>query len=262
MGEIVGSIDAAQVVLYAFWIFFACLIWYLQAESRREGYPLENDVTGEYNRDPWLQLPTPKTFTLPHGMGTRTYPNPENRDTRPIAAVRASQTAGSPLIPTGNPMIDGVGPASWAERPDHPDMTPHGTPKIQPLRVAEAFSIAEADEDPRGLPVIGADGQLAGVISDVWVDQTEVYIRFFEVDIGGESRIMPLHFAKQREKGDLLSHERELEYYVHNLTAEQFADIPQTQSTDQITMLEEEKIMAYFGGGGLYAMPGRAEPIL
>ena len=52
MVEIVGNIDAAQVVLYAFWIFFACLIWYLQAESRREGYPLENDITGDYNKDP------------------------------------------------------------------------------------------------------------------------------------------------------------------------------------------------------------------
>ncbi len=262
MVEIVGNIDAAQVVLYAFWIFFACLIWYLQAESRREGYPLENDITGDYNKDPWLQLPKPKTFVLPHGMGTRTYPNMENRDTRPVAAVRASPTAGSPLIPTGNPMIDGVGPASWAERPDHPDMTPHGTPKIQPLRVATAFDIAKLDKDPRGMPVVGADGQIAGAIVDVWVDQTEVYIRFFEIDLGKETRVMPMHFALQREKGGLLTPGQEREYYVHNLTAEQFKDIPQTKDSDQITMLEEEKIMAYFGGGGLYAMPGRAEPVL
>ena len=34
------------VVLYAFWIFFAGLIWYLQSESRREGYPLESDLDG------------------------------------------------------------------------------------------------------------------------------------------------------------------------------------------------------------------------
>ena len=65
MVEIVGNLDVAQVVLYAFWIFFAGLIWYLQAESRREGYPLESDVKGEYNHDPFISLPSPKTSAGP-----------------------------------------------------------------------------------------------------------------------------------------------------------------------------------------------------
>ena len=34
---------SAQVVLYAFWIFFAGLILYLRREDKREGYPLESD---------------------------------------------------------------------------------------------------------------------------------------------------------------------------------------------------------------------------
>jgi len=29
-----------------------------------------------------------------------------------------------------------------------------------------------------------------------------------------------------------------------------------------ITLLEEEKVMAYFGGGTLYADPKRAEPLI
>jgi len=29
-----------------------------------------------------------------------------------------------------------------------------------------------------------------------------------------------------------------------------------------VTMLEEEKIQAYYGGGMLYAEPGRTEPLL
>ncbi|MEL6750571.1 MAG: photosynthetic reaction center subunit H [Pseudomonadota bacterium] len=262
MGEIVGNIDVAQVVLYAFWIFFAGLVWYLQAEGRREGYPLEDDLTGNYNRDPWLQMPSPKVFKLPHGMGERVPQDESNRDTRPVPAVRASRTPGSPLIPTGdNPMLDCVGPASWAERPDHPDMTPHGTAKIQPLRVATDFAISPKDVDPRGLPVIGADGLPAGTISDVWVDQTENYIRYLQIDLGNTERLIPLHFAVQREKGGILGGGPR-EYYVHNLTAAQFNDVPVTKSTDEITMLEEEKIMAYYGGGGLYALPGRAEPIL
>jgi hypothetical protein len=40
-GAITGYVDAAQVVLYVFWIFFAGLIVYLIREGKREGYPLE-----------------------------------------------------------------------------------------------------------------------------------------------------------------------------------------------------------------------------
>ena len=29
--------DVAQVTLYVFWIFFACLIFYLRREDKREG---------------------------------------------------------------------------------------------------------------------------------------------------------------------------------------------------------------------------------
>ncbi|MEM9731905.1 MAG: photosynthetic reaction center subunit H [Pseudomonadota bacterium] len=263
MVEINGYLDVAQVVLYAFWAFFALLVWYLQQESRREGYPLEDDLTGSYNKDAFIALPTPKVFKLPHGMGERVYPNPENRDTRPIAAVRASKTAGSALIPTGdNPMKDCVGPASWAERPDHPDMTPHGTAKIRPLSALPEFAIAEGDADPVGMPVFGGDGEQIGEISEVWVDQTENYIRYLEMKSGNMKRLIPLHFAVQHRRGGLFGVGDDKRYYVHNLTAKLVKDIPTTKKPDEITMLEEEKIMAYLGGGGLYAIPERAEPVV
>jgi photosynthetic reaction center H subunit len=40
----------------------------------------------------------------------------------------------------------------------------------------------------------------------------------------------------------------------------QFANVPQTRSSTQITLLEEEKICAYYGAGTLYATPDRQEP--
>ena len=43
MRNIVGSIDLALIALYAFWIFFAGLIFYLRREDKREGYPLVSD---------------------------------------------------------------------------------------------------------------------------------------------------------------------------------------------------------------------------
>ena len=42
VGNITGYVDVAQLLLYAFWIFFAGLIYYLARESHREGYPMES----------------------------------------------------------------------------------------------------------------------------------------------------------------------------------------------------------------------------
>ncbi|MGZ8412856.1 MAG: hypothetical protein ACXW61_08540 [Gemmatirosa sp.] len=36
-------LDLAQVALYAFWIFFFALVYYLRREDKREGYPLRSD---------------------------------------------------------------------------------------------------------------------------------------------------------------------------------------------------------------------------
>lgn len=53
------NFDFAQLVLYAFWIFFVGLVFYLRREDKREGYPLESDhgpVGG------WPAPPGPKKF--------------------------------------------------------------------------------------------------------------------------------------------------------------------------------------------------------
>ena len=42
----------------------------------------------------------------------------------------------------------------------------------------------------------------------------------------------------------------------------QFSDVPGTKSRTEITLLEEDKICAYYGGGHLYATPDRAQPLL
>ncbi|NCZ59008.1 MAG: photosynthetic reaction center subunit H, partial [Betaproteobacteria bacterium] len=42
----------------------------------------------------------------------------------------------------------------------------------------------------------------------------------------------------------------------------QFEGVPGIKHPDQVTFLEEERIMAYYGAGTLYADPDRAEPII
>ena len=46
------------------------------------------------------------------------------------------------------------------------------------------------------------------------------------------------------------------------ITAAQFAHVPAIKRDDQITLLEEDKVCAYYAGGHLYAMADRSEPII
>ncbi|MEI8147023.1 MAG: photosynthetic reaction center subunit H, partial [Alphaproteobacteria bacterium] len=161
---------------------------------------------------------------------------------------------GAPIEPTGNPMRDGVGPASYAERMDEPDMTHHGEVKIVPLRAAHGYSVCAEDPDPRGMPVVACDGKEAGKIVDIWVDQSEHVVRYLEVAAGMRNVLLPITFAIVKSEPRFV--------YVNAITSEQFADVPGTKSPNQITFLEEDRICGYFGGGTLYATPGRSEPIL
>ncbi len=257
-GSIVGSLDVAQVVLYTFWIFFAGLIWYLRQEDRREGYPLEDDVSGGYNKRPFLFIPDKKTFVLPHGQGITQVPD-FRRDEVPVNAVRTSRATGYPLEPVGNPMLAGVGPGSWAPRQDIPDLTAHGEVRIVPMRIATGFDIAAGETDPRGLPVMGCDKVVAGTVIDVWVDRSEQLIRYYEVElVGGErSVLLPNNFVVLRTGRDKLTY-----LYVHAATSEQFALVPAHANPEAVTRLEEDKIAAYFGSGLLYAVRDRREALL
>lgn len=254
IGAITGHIDVAQVVLYAFWLFFAGLLFYLRREDRREGYPLENDITGRTEDIGVVWMPSPKRFALPEG-GFAVAPN-GRREARPLNAEPAARFPGAPLRPVGNPMLAGVGPGAWAERRDIPDMTAHGTPRIVPMRSADGFSVVEGEPNPCGMPVVAGDGKVAGTVTDIWVDTAEVLIRYLEVKVGNgeaaKSILVPAGFADvRRGKVD-----------VPAIHAAQFADVPAVKAQDRITRLEEERIMAYFGAGCLYADHRRAEPLL
>ena len=66
-GDITQYIDVAQVLLYIFWFFFAGLIFYLQRETKREGYPLVYDGKENRTYTNCPPIPEPKTFLLHDG---------------------------------------------------------------------------------------------------------------------------------------------------------------------------------------------------
>ena len=70
-GEIMGIFDVAQITLYVFLIFFVGLVFYLQRETRREGYPLFSEPSNKLKPGDPFFIPEAKVFKLPHGGEAR-----------------------------------------------------------------------------------------------------------------------------------------------------------------------------------------------
>jgi photosynthetic reaction center H subunit len=236
-----GNFDMASLAIWMFWGFFALLIYYLQTENMREGYPLETeDGLPAPNQGPF-PLPSAKTFRLPNGKGSITVPNGA-REGREVALARTAASEGFPHAPTGDAMNDGVGPASWAPRRDEPELDGHGHAKIVPMGQTTGFMVS-AGRDPRGLPVQAGDLEVVGRVSDMWVDAPEQMVRYLEIDLNdGGKRLVPMTMAKIW--GDRVR--------INAITSDRFAGIPQTKSLTTVTKLEEDKISGYVAGGWMY----------
>ncbi len=242
-----GYVDLAQLVLYAFWLFFAGLVFYLHRENKREGYPLETEraENGRLTVRGFPGVPPPKVFTSHDGT---VFTAPEYSHDRVDAPVVASaRWPGAPFDPVGDPMLGGVGPASYADRADVPERGMSNQAIIMPLRKALAHSVAPDGPNPAGMEVIGCDGAVAGKVVDIWIDEAESIIRYLEVDIGAGTRLLPMAMARVRARQNVVK--------VASITAAQFAGVPVIKAIDEVTKREEDRIAAYFCGGHLYARP-------
>jgi photosynthetic reaction center H subunit len=256
-GAITGYIDVAQLTLYAFWLFFAGLIFYLRREDKREGYPLENERSGLVTVQGFPFMPSPKVFLLSDGH--KVYA-PRIEAPTPVPGTVASGLGwlGAPLDPIGNPMIQSIGPASYVERADVPDMmfeTP--VPKLVPLRIGTEYWLAEEDPDPRGMAVVGADGVVGGTCTDAWIDRADMIVRYLEVAVSvgvPKSVLVPMTLVR-------ISTDRNL-VVVQSVMGDQFAEAPVLANPDQITLREEDRVSAYFASGQMYASPDRMGPLV
>lgn len=253
-GSLTGYVDIAQVTLYVFWVFFAGLIFYLQRESHREGYPLVSAVPGKTNEISQSDVVPPdapvKRFRLFHGGFAYT---PDTSPPRgPEGAIPAALFPGAPLDATGDALVDGLGPASYAFRADEPDLTVEGDLRYIPLRAAPGYNVDTRLPNPIGMKVVGVDGVQAGTCIDVWFDIVENEVVFLEVALPepvARRVLVPQGFVRYRPKTNTAS--------VRALAADRFPGIPQTRVEGRVTRLEEDKILGYFGGGAFYGMPRR-----
>ncbi|WP_375257676.1 photosynthetic reaction center subunit H [Citreimonas sp.] len=254
---IFGNLDLASISLWIFFLFFVGLVVWIQRENQREGYPLVDEDGSQADAGSVFPNPKDKTFILPHGRGEYTVPSKQPPERAGIDAMleATASSGGFPYIPTGNPLADGVGPASWANRRDEPELDGKGHPKIVPMAGLEGFAVA-AGRDPRGLPVVAGDGAIVGKIVDMWLDEPEQLVRFLEIELdpefGDGTRLVPLTLARILRN----------QVKVHSIYGKHFAGVPQLKGANQITKLEEDKIAGYYGGGKLYADETRMGPQL
>lgn len=263
---IVGTFDVAELAFLLFFGFFIALVFYLNKESRREGYPLEDEETGKIHPGSLFDTGK-KSFQLPHGRGTY-VPEDVARDDINVPGVQAFRAAGAPWVPAGNAMKDGMGPAAWANRSNYPDLTFDGRPRIVPIANSHELIVSPNDPQLIGWPVKAADGVTVGKVSDIWVDQAEHIIRYLEVETNtGKKVLAPMMVAVVHGNSlidALLPIVEDKPKYVEidAITAAQFDDVPTLETPGIITRYEEDRVQAYFGGGYMYATPERAEPWL
>lgn len=252
--KIVGTLDLTSLVFLTFVLFFIGLIVYLQRESRREGYPLEDEATGRVDTPGGVFYQgAPKTFKMPFGRPAVTVPNGQ-RDALDKPWKRTFASPGAPYYPTGNPLVDGIGPAAWADRAKHTDLDGEGRDRIVPIGMAEHIQVHRRDTDPRGLRVIAADGVEVGTVTDLWIDRAEHVIRYLQIDTGTRTVLAPMGMSKiQGSKGRVV---------IDAINAADYANAPVPAVPGKITLYEEERIVAYFGGGYLYANAARQEPLI
>ena len=190
--------DVAQVTLYVFWIFFAALIFYLRREDKREGYPLVSDAGG---RRP--------VYGIPVAAGSQDLPAARRQDrvaaglaTTTVATSRWRRSRRGRARPTCRPAIrilDGVGPGSYADREDVPELTLDDHADHRAAARRQGHHPRSARSRSARHEGVGCDGQVGGTVVDVWVDRAEALIRYLEVEVKGgrgtKRVLLPLPFA-------------------------------------------------------------------
>ena len=249
-----ANVDLVEILFTLFWIFFVILVLYLHRESKREGYPLVSDRSDHVTVQGFPAMPPPKEYLLEDGTVV-TAPRDEAPEVD-VALEPAAPHPGSPFVPTGNPMVDGVGPAAYARRSDRIETTLEGTPRIVPMRASPNSYVDSKDPDPRGMPVIAADDVEVGTVRDFWIDLAEPQIYYLEVGSAegeGQTTLVPFEICDlDKANGRVVC----TAVYSH-----QFGDAPKIQGPDQITPAEEDRIVGFFAGGLMFADKDRGEPL-
>ena len=247
IGSITQQIDLVEVLLVAFLLFFFGLVLYLQRESKREGYPLEEEIpTLGHGIVGYPNAPPPKTYKL---MDGRTSTVPQEYERRALDARPREFHTGAALYPIGDPLLAGIGPGSYTLRRDKPWQVIDGSNALEPLRVATEYVCRDPDMDPRGRRVLGLDYVEAGTCVDIWIDKDSKILRYLEVELNGGvgRRLVPIFYTVIRRNTTYVQ--------VDCITGAQFAQAPVLRQPTVLTAREEDMLNGFFAGGYVYSEP-------
>ena len=244
LGALTGHLDAVQILVALFFLFFAGLIYYLRREDKREGYPLWDVSPRNVPIEGFPAVPPTKVYLLMEG-GTTTMPHRfEPSATR---AIPAEAYFGAPLIPIGDAMLAEVGPGAYPMRKPTPLLS-EGLPQVQPMRVATGWDVMKGDADPRGMKVFDAGKTEVGTVVDLWVDRGVKILRYLEVELHGEPAVphvlVPLFRTDVREKRRVV--------LIDAMLAGHVRLAPRLSNPDVITAREEDQVNAYFSAAHMY----------
>ncbi len=243
-GALTGHLDAVQIIVAAFFTFFAGLIYYLRREDKREGYPLWDVSPQGVPIEGFPPVPPTKVYLLLDG-GTTAMPH--RTEPSAMRAAPVQRHLGAPLVPIGDAMLAEVGPGAYPMRHDRPFMS-EGKPQVQPARVATGWTVAKGDADPRGMRVYDAGKTAVGTVTDIWIDRGVKIIRYLEVQLDGDPAetpiLVPIYRTNIRGKRRAVMIEAMLAGHVRTA--------PRLQSADQITAREEDRVNAYFSAAYMY----------
>ena len=105
---------------------------------------------------------------------------------------------------------------------------------------------------------MAADKRVAGTVKDLWVDRSDVILRYIEVAVRWRE-------CPQRRLSDRPGEFRPQQagsLHQRRCWPSSSPTSPGLKNPDQITLLEEDKVSGYFAGGHMYATPNRQEPVL
>ena len=244
-GAITQQIDVAELAVIAFFLFFLGLVAYLRREDKREGYPLDEPGPQMHHGRlvGWPERPAPRTLHLLEGGTTEM---PHYYKAPPVDARYAERFGGAPLEPIGDPLLSGLGPATWVMREDEPFQLGDGIPQLVPTRLHPEWHVREGETDPRGMAVFDSRWERVGTVADFWVDRGAKLLRYLEVQLSDQARstrrvLVPIFYADIKLKAR--------EVRVVALRSWQFDAIPQRTRADIVTAREEDQLNAYFAGG-------------
>ncbi len=237
------QLDAVQILVAMFFVFFAGLIYALRREDKREGYPMTDITPQGVAIEGWPPMPRPKIYNLLEGGTTQT---PHYYADSKMLGTPAFAFPGAPLDPAGDPMLAELGPGAYPMRSDLP-MLSEGEPQTRPLRLAPGWRVSEGDPDPRGTPVLDTRFVAVGHVVELWVDRSVKILRYLEIELTlpeapGARVLLPIYYADVKSGRDPLVR-------VRALRAHQFAAIPRLASADHITAREEDRVSAYYANG-------------